>query len=376
MSTPTIGTAPVPEETESGPRPHRLVRKLALPSMPRIPRLRVPRAVNWVLRLLVLTAAAAVIAVPLFWGGDVWAQRVALAAIYAIIGLSVNTLTGHAGQISLGHQAFVGIGAFFSAFLVSQMGAPFGFGLAGAALLGGATAGIIGIVALRVRGLYLALVTLAFGMTAETTIFNLRSFTGGGAGAEAPRPELVNGDIAFAVLCLSAVAVVLFIDWRMTSTKTGRAMAALRSNEQVAATLGINTTGYKLLAFFLSGLIAGLAGGLFAHWNQIVQALDFDFQVALVWVLMAVVGGLRSRLGIVIASSFFALLPLILPGFLSGLPFQIPFLSETVYHVLPPLVVVIFLLIVLRFYPGGLGQLLAPLTRWVTGQNRSKKERA
>jgi branched-chain amino acid transport system permease protein len=326
-------------------------------------RIRVRNSLGPALRIALVLAGLAVVALPLLFGGDIWAQRISLAAVYAVIGLSINTLTGHAGQISLGHQAFVGIGAFTAAYMASQLGAPLAAGLAAAAVCGALMALVIGLVALRVRGLYLALVTLAFGLTAETTIFNWREFTGGGAGAFAPRPVLFAGDLAYALLCLGVLAAVLFVDWRLTATKAGRALAALRNDERVAATLGVDPTGYKLAAFCYSGLIAGIAGGLFAHWNQVVQALDFDFQVALVWVLMTVVGGLRSRMGVVIASSFFALLPLVLPGFLSGLPWQPPFLNEAVYHVLPPFVVVVLLLVVLRFYPGGLGQLLAGLAR-------------
>ncbi|GAB3225480.1 hypothetical protein GCM10027447_14890 [Glycomyces halotolerans] len=325
------------------------------------------------LRIALVLAVLALAAYPLVFGGDVWAQRISRAAIYAVIGLSINTLTGHAGQISLGHQAFVGIGAFSAAFMASRLGAPFGFGLAAAALAGAVTAAIVGMVALRVKGLYLALVTLAFGLTAETTIFNWREFTGGGAGAFAPRPAPLQTDVAYALLCLGVLAVVLYADWRMVSTKAGRALTAVRNDEQIASTLGVNVTGYKLAAFCYSGLVAGLAGGLFAHWNQVVQALDFEFQVALLWVLMTVVGGLRSRLGVVIASAFFALLPLTLPNFLSGLPWQPPFLNEAVYHVLPPFIVVVLLLVVLRFFPGGLGQLLAPVTRWIAGTGKEAK---
>ncbi|MQM28074.1 branched-chain amino acid ABC transporter permease [Glycomyces albidus] len=333
-------------------------------------RVKVQRRFGLALRVTLVIALLAVAALPLVYGGDVWAQRISRAAIYAIIGLSINTLTGHAGQISLGHQAFVGIGAFAAAFTASRLGAPLGFGLAAGAVAGMATAAVVGMVALRVTGLYLALVTLAFGLTAETTIFNWREFTGGGAGAFAPRPDILSGDRAFALLCLGVLALVLYADWRLVSTKAGRALAAVRNDERIAATLGIDTTGYKLAAFSLSGLAAGLAGGLFAHWNQVVQAMDFEFQVALVWVLMTVVGGLRSRLGVVLASAFFALLPLTLPNFLSGLPWQPPFLNEAVYHVLPPFIVVVMLLLVLRFFPGGLGQLLRPATRWLTKGGR------
>jgi branched-chain amino acid transport system permease protein len=325
---------------------------------------------NLIARVAVAALLVAAVVIPPLLASNVWNQRISLAAIYAIIGLSVNVLTGHAGQISLGHQAFVGIGAFMSAFLVSRMAIDFPVALVLAAATGATLAAFLGLAALRVRGLYLALVTLAFGLTAETTLFNWRVFTGGGAGAEAPRPSLVAADMNYAYLCLLVLGFVILLDWRLVRSKAGRALVAIRTDERAAATLGVNVTGYKLFAFVLSGFLAGLAGALFAHWNQVVQALDFDFQVALVWVLMAVVGGLRSRAGVVIASAFFALLPLMLPELLTASPIQLPFLNEAVYHVLPPFVVVVFLLFTITLFPGGLGQLLMPLRRWLAGEAR------
>jgi branched-chain amino acid transport system permease protein len=318
-------------------------------------------------RATVATVIAGAVLLPPLLASGVWNQRIALAAIYAIIGLSVNVLTGHAGQISLGHQAFVGIGAFMTAYLVSVSGVAFPAAVAFAAATGAVMAAALGLAALRIRGLYLALVTLAFGLAAEATLFNWRAFTGGGAGALAPRPSLFATDMAYAYLCLGILALVLLLDWRLVRTKAGRALTAVRNDERMAASLGVDVTGYKLLAFVLSGTLAGLAGALFAHWNQVVQARDFDFQIALVWVLMAVVGGLRSRAGVVIMSAFFALLPTVLPQLLTASPVQPPFVNEAVYHVLPPFVAVVLLLITLTLVPGGVGALLLPLRRWLAG---------
>lgn len=335
--------------------------------MPVVRRRFEPSRFGLVGRGLVGVAVCAVVAVLPLLADTTWNQRIALAAIYAVIGLSVNVITGHAGQVSLGHQAFVGIGAFSSAFVVSRLGGDFPVAVIAASLTGAALAALLGLVALRVGGLYLALVTLAFGLTAETTLFNWRAFTGGGAGAEAPRPEALSGDMAYAYLCLGVLGAVLLLDWRLMKTKAGRAIVAVRNNERVAATLGISVTGYKLLAFVTSGFLAGLAGALFAHWNTVVQALDFDFQVALVWVLMAVVGGLGSRAGVVIGSAFFALLPHVLPEWLEHIPNRPDFLSTATLHVVAPFIGAVLLLLTLTLHPGGIGQQLAPLRRWLAG---------
>jgi branched-chain amino acid transport system permease protein len=316
---------------------------------------------------------------------NVWRSRMALAVIFAVIGLSVNVITGHAGQISLGHQAFVGIGAFMSAYVVARFN--FGAGFLAAGLTGAFLALILGLVALRIRGLYLALITLAFGLMAENTIFGIRGFTGGGAGAAAPRPALFQSDLAYVYLCLAVLAGSLLVDWRLLRTKAGRAIVALRNDERVAATLGINVTAFKLLAFVVGGFMAGMAGSLFAHWNQLVQAEDFQLLPGgrpLIWVLMAVVGGLGSRAGVVIGSAFFALFDFVVADIAGGSTWHLPLVGDVLVIILSPLFGAFLLLLSLTLYPGGIGQQLMPIRRWLAGgrflehkhrRGREKKEK-
>ena len=316
---------------------------------------------------------------------DLW---LGLAAIYAIIGLSINIVTGHAGQISLGHQAFVGIGAFMSAFIVAKVGnfpvdptsglvfAPpsgivptsdFFVALTVAGLTGATMAFLLGLVALRIRGLYLALITLAFGLMAENTIFNWRAFTGGGSGASAPRPAVFETNHAFAYICLILLGLFVFIDWLFVKSRAGRAIVAFRNDERVAATIGVNVTRYKLLAFAVAGFMAGVAGSLFGHWNQTVTAPDFDLRTALVWVLMAVVGGLGSRAGVVAGSAFFAVFPLYLSAKAGASTLTIPFVGPVLIQTLAPLIGALLLLLTITLYPGGIGQQLLPFRRWLAG---------
>jgi branched-chain amino acid transport system permease protein len=311
---------------------------------------------------LLIVAGVLLVPIPL---DNVWRSRMALAVIFAVIGLSVNVITGHAGQISLGHQAFVGIGAFMSAFVVGRFN--FGAGFVAAGLTGALLALILGLVALRIRGLYLALITLAFGLMAENTIFGIRGFTGGGAGAPAPRPVLFQSDLAYVYLCLGVLAASLVVDWRLLRTKAGRAIVALRNDERVAATLGVNVTAFKLLAFVVGGFMAGMAGSLFAHWNQFVQAEDFELRRALVWVLMAVVGGLGSRAGVVIGSAFFALFDFIVADIAGGSTWHLPLVGDVLVIILAPLFGAFLLLLTLTLYPGGIGQQLLPVRRWLAG---------
>lgn len=307
------------------------------------------------------------------------ANRIGYAFIFAIVGLSMRVLLGLLGQISLGHQAFVGIGAFMSGFVVTELGLDFAIAMPAAALSGAAGALVLGAAALRIGGLLLALVTLTYGAVAERTIFLLRQFTGGGSGLPAPRPTWATSDTTYAYVCLGFLALVLFVDWRFVHTKAGRAVQAVRDSERVSASMGISVVKYKLLAFVLSGLLAGLGGGLLAQNIGTVQAAPFNFFLALEFVLMTVVGGLQYRSGVVVGSMFFALLDRyfgnIYDWFLRQLD-KVPgirgisdFLRDAIADpgLLVPAVGAGLLILTLISFPGGIGQQLRPLMNWFAG---------
>jgi branched-chain amino acid transport system permease protein len=321
-----------------------------------------PRAVAWAVLV------AAVIAVGTL-GPDV-AGKATTAAIYALAGLSLNVILGYIGQLSLGHQGFVGAGALFAAYMATTVGTPLAVAVAIGALAGAVAAVLIGFVALRISGLYLALITLVFGLTLEQSLFELKTFTGGGAGEAANRPSVLIPADRYYFLCLLAVVIVCYLDARMTRSKAGRAFRAIKEDERVAAAVGVNVMGYKLLAFVISGAIAGLAGGLFAFSTQQFVGSDFDFRLALVFVLMTVVGGAGSRSGVVVGSVLFAVLHSFIASFGPFVSFARLFSSGTAAHILqfgPDLIGAFLLLLTLAFNPGGLAQQLQPLARWMTG---------
>ena len=302
------------------------------------------------------------------------ANRMSEAVIFAIIGLSLNVLIGYAGQVSLGHQAFVGIGAFTSAYVVTDLTQEVVLGVLVAALVGAAQAVLLGLVSLRLTGLYFALVTLVYGVMAQQSIFAIESFTGGTAGKIAPRPTGFESDFRYYYFSLIGLALVLLVDWRMLRTKGGRALLALRENPRVAQTWGIDTKAYTLFAFGVSGLFAGLGGGLLAHRDLQVVANPFDFNLALVFVLMTTIGGLRNRLGVVLGSAFFAFLR---NGYLveklkleEGIgPIPGPLGAIDMSPEFAPLVFgPILLLLVLTRLPGGFGQLARPFQEWLAGR--------
>ncbi|MGH3361987.1 MAG: branched-chain amino acid ABC transporter permease, partial [Nocardioides sp.] len=337
---------------------------------------RVARGLVWALLVWFVLAFPANVLSPFDLGvADVGAATEAV--IFAIIALSLNILLGYAGQISLGHQAFVGLGAFTSAYVVVDLQLSFWFALAVAAGFGALQAGLLGAVSLRLTGLYFALVTLAYGKFTEETLLGITALTGGEGGKNAPRPHGFEGEVAYYLLCLGFLAVVLFLDWRLTRSKAGRALQALRENPRVASSYGINVKAYILLAFATSGLFAGIAGALLAHHEEVIVGSKFDFRLALLFVLMTVVGGLRSRSGVVIGAAFFALLgsgklldmldkPLggigfSLTGFFEG---TIGLPVEFVALVVGP----ILLLLTITMYPGGIGQQIAPVREWLLGR--------
>ncbi|MPY80217.1 MAG: hypothetical protein GEV04_17510 [Actinophytocola sp.] len=290
------------------------------------------------------------------------------AAIFAIIGLSLNVLIGYTGTISFGHQAFVGVGAFVSAYVIVDMGLEFWLAVPIAAGVGGLQAALLGAISLRLTGLYFALVTLAYGLFAEETLFGITAFTGGEGGKNVPRPLGFENDYTFYYLCLAFLAVVLWVDWRLMRSKGGRALQALRENPRVASSYGINVKVYTMYAFIISGVFASIGGALLAQQSTFLVPETFDFELALIFILMTVVGGLRNRVGVVIGSVIFALLEegtlvhlLHLEGILDstiGLP------AEFFGLVIGP----ILLLLTITRFPGGIGQQIAPLAQWLRGR--------
>jgi branched-chain amino acid transport system permease protein len=219
---------------------------------------------------------------------------------------------------------------------------------------------------LRVTGLYFALVTLTYGTMAENSLFNIASLTGGPAGQAAPKPAAFASDHRYYFLCLAFLAVVLYVDWRLTATKAGRALLAIRQDPRVAASFGADLKRYTLIAFVVAGVFASVAGALLAHNTTSVVASQFEFQLALVFVMMTVVGGLRSRAGVVAASVFFSLTDYLFDKLhLASAVDAIPFLPDMPPDLAPLVLGPLLLLFTLTRHPGGFGELLRPVGRWL-----------
>ena len=326
-----------------------------------------PSAAGWVARLTVMGGLIAALIIVTLIVPQFWADRIGLAAIYVLIGLSLNIIMGYVGQVSLGHHAFVGLAAFMSAYMVSEKGQSFGVGLMVAGLSGALSAGLLGLVALRIKGLYLALITLTYGFVASNSLFEIPAFTGGGQGLKAPRPEGFTTDRSYAFLCIGFAVVAILVDWRLVKSKVGRAILAIKESEAVASSYAVNVTAYKVLAFVVSGTMAGIAGGLFAHRTTTVVANDFVFSKALLWVLMVVVGGLGRRPGVVIGSAFFALFEFLMPLVKPLSHFLETTLERDPEEFVGPIGALLAILTII-LHPGGIGDQVAPITRWFSGR--------
>ncbi|MBV9663978.1 MAG: branched-chain amino acid ABC transporter permease, partial [Actinobacteria bacterium] len=239
----------------------------------------------------------------------------------AMAGLSLNLLLGYAGQLSLGHAALLGAGAFGASIVTDRWGAPMFVGWVFAAIVGGVIALGIGLPALRLRGLYLALVTIVFGITLASSVLRWEVFTHGSAGAGLPLRLWGHSMLRSPPAYLSVILVVLLgvwlVDRNVMRTRLGRAFRMIREDEVAAQSFGIDVTRYKLLAFVLSGAIAGLAGALYGGAVGLVNSDVFDLQLSLKIVLIVMIGGIGRRWGVAVVGVLLALTPK-LPSFLQG----------------------------------------------------------
>jgi ABC-type branched-subunit amino acid transport system ATPase component/ABC-type branched-subunit amino acid transport system permease subunit len=248
---------------------------------------------------------------------DLTALILGFGVCYAAAAISLNLLMGYAGQISLGHAALLGVGAFTSGLLTSRgPQLPMLAGLAAAAVTGGLVALVVGLPALRLRGLYLAIVTIGFGLAMEQSVFKWRPITRGSAGVELPRPKaglfVFRENADYLSLALLVLIAIWALDVNVVRTKLGRAFQAIRADEAVAQSFGVDVTRYKLLAFVISGALAGVTGSLYGHMLGFVNSDTFTYQLSLALVVIVVVGGLGRRTGVVVAAFFFAALPRLL----------------------------------------------------------------
>ena len=307
-------------------------------------------------RIMVLMFLALIFSVPLYSSNyllDV-ANRIGIAVIGAI---GLNILTGFTGLISLGNAAFMAIGAFSAGYLGIRFGLPFYLCIPLAGLITALLGMVIGIPSLRIKGLYLAMATLAAHFIVEFLIVKWESVTGGVAGLSIPAPQLGSFTLSsdrhiFYLIYIVAVAAVFFAR-NLFRTKPGKAFVAIRDQAISAEVMGVNLLKYKLLSFGISSFFVGIAGALTAYQAKIISPETFPITVAIDYLGMIIIGGLGSVLGSICGAVFITLLPEVLRLATTSLSTSFPDLIS-VFSSLKELVFGILVIVFLIFEPAGI----------------------
>ncbi len=265
----------------------------------------------------VLLAVAAT--APLWVWNPYHLHTLIMAGIFAVLALSLNLLLGYTGQLSLGHAAFFGIGAYATALLSVKLDWSPWVGMLAATVLPGLAGWGIGRLALKLRGAYFVLLTISFAGVISLVSVNWMDLTNGPLGipgvpalavALPGLPELsFRGKGAFYYLVLGAVVAAYVLCRRLIASRVGRALVALRENEALAESVGIDGTFYLVLAAAISAAMAGAAGGLYAHYTRFVSPEVFLFTYTVTMVIMVVAGGKGTLAGPVLGAVIFTVLP-------------------------------------------------------------------
>ena len=246
------------------------------------------------------------------WTGDYWLSQISFVLIYAVAGLGLMVLSGFTGLASIGHAAFLGVGAYVETVLAAR-GWPFPLTMLLAAALSAAVGVVVGLPALRVKGIYLSIATLAFGFIVEEVLARWESVTKGNAGISVVSPQFFGADLgsseAFYYLALGSCVLVTLAVLNLLRSATGRAFIAIRDSEISAQSMGIHLAGYKTLSFALSAAIVGVAGTLYAHKLRFISPDQFGIAQSIDLLLLVVVGGLGSVHGAFLGALFLITMP-------------------------------------------------------------------
>jgi branched-chain amino acid transport system permease protein len=265
--------------------------------------------------------AAVLAALPLIFPGNYYVIVVgASAGLFAILAVGLNLLMGYAGQISLGHAAFFGLGAYASAILTSRHGWNPWLALGAGLVVTGLIAYLIARPVLRLKGHYLAMATLGFGIIVHILLVQTGGLTGGPDGIGGIPPLSLFGwaidtDERWYGVIAAALLLVVLLALNLMDSRTGRALRALHGSEVAAGLMGIDTAAAKTSVFVLAALTAGLAGSLFAHQQAFVSPDSFNFFVSIELVTMVVLGGMASTYGAILGALILTFLPELLVVF-------------------------------------------------------------
>lgn len=277
-------------------------------------------------------------------------------SVIAVHGL--NILTGYCGQLSIGHAAFMAVGAYTSAILCSTLGVSFWVALPCAGIAAGLAGLIFGTPSLKVKGLYLAMATLAAQFIIIHIIMHTRSLTGGADGMIVPAPEI--GNIVFSsaksyyYIAVPLCILMTFFAKNLVRTRVGRAFVAIRDNDIAAEVMGVNLYRYKLLAFFIGCFFAGVAGSLWAHYTRIVHPDAYTLMASIWFLGMLIVGGMGSTLAPILGTAFIKILNELVVVYAPVISTAFPALGGQLFAAMGSIVFGVVIILFLVFEPRGL----------------------
>jgi branched-chain amino acid transport system permease protein len=277
---------------------------------------------------------------------EYWLAQATFVLIYGVVGLGLMLLAGFTGLFSLGHAAFLGVGAYTQAVLTNA-GWPFPLALACSGGLSALAGVVVGLPALRVKGIYLGMATLAFGFILEEVFARWESVTGGNGGLSVKSPDVlgwaVDSGSEFYFLCLVITVAATLGVVNLLRSPTGRAFVAIRDSEISAQSMGIHLAYYKTLSFAISAALAGVGGALYAHNLRFLSPDQFNIIQSIDLLLMVVIGGLGSIHGVFFGAIFLITMPQLIAATKDWMPAAIgdaPGLKSAIYG----LVLVLFVL--------------------------------
>jgi branched-chain amino acid transport system permease protein len=283
----------------------------------------------------------------------------------AIVGaLGLNILVGYTGQISVGHAAFMSVGAYTAANLAVKLDLPFWITLPAGGLMAAFIGALVGIPSLRIKGLYLAIATLASQLIIEWVINHTPAISGGAqASIEVPRPTVLGhplktqGELYYFLLFFAVLAIVATLN--LVRSRIGRAFVAIRDQDIAAEIIGINIFRYKLIAFAISSFYAGVCGVLYTYYFGIANYEAFQIVVSIDYLAMIIIGGLGSVLGSILGAAFVTMLPIVIRWCVEGFgalfidPGQLPAITASLRLTIFGGLIILFLVL----EPEGLNRL-------------------
>ena len=231
--------------------------------------------------------------------------------IFILLALSLNIITGYAGQPSMGHAAFFGIGAYTAAVMTSKLALNFWLALPVAGIVAGFVGVLLGMISLRVRDDFLAVTTIGINFVA-VAVFQYTPYLGASYGMAVPKPTLFGwqmGNPEFMALIIVLIILVCLLCNRIQSSWLGLALGGIRNNEEAAASIGIDISKFKVIAFAIGTAIAGLTGAVYAHYMGFIYSSDFAFITSISILSMVVIGGMGTIRGAIVGAIILGIMP-------------------------------------------------------------------